>query len=172
MPDSTLAHRYRRLLKWALAGYTAVLVLVLGWPTPTTPVVETLGWVNDIVARLSASAWVDPHAIEFTANIALFVPFGLLLSLVLRRGQGWVAVLAGFGFSLLAELTQGLFLPGRSGTLSDVIANTAGTVIGAGIAVLLTRRPPRLRARAEHRSAVEHAADPDHGHGQPRVEQD
>jgi glycopeptide antibiotics resistance protein len=141
MPDWTLTHRHR--LRWALAGYSAVLAYVLGWPTPTAPVVGTLGWVNDLVRLIGASDWADPPAIEFTANIALFVPFGLLLALVLRHGQWWVAVLGGFGVSLFAEVMQGLFLAGRSGTVSDVVANTAGTIIGAGIAVLLARRPPR-----------------------------
>jgi len=139
MPASTLARRYRHALRWALAGYTVVLVLVLGWPTPTEPVLWTLGEVSGGVHDVGASAWVGAVDLEFAANTALFVPFGLLLALVLRRGRWWVAVLGGFGFSLLAEIAQGLLLQGRSGTLVDVVANTAGAVIGAGIAVLVTR---------------------------------
>lgn len=138
------AHRWRYRLRWALTGYSVVLILVLGWPTPTAPVVGTLGWANDLVRAAGAASWLDPQTMEFTANIALFVPFGLLLALVLRQGQWWVAMLGGFGVSMFAEVTQGLFLPGRSGTVSDVVANTTGTIIGTGIAVLLARRQPPL----------------------------
>ena len=140
MPDSTLARRWRYRLRWALAGYSVVLALVLGWPTPTAPVVGTLGWANNLVRAVGASDRLHPQTIEFTANIALFVPFGLLLTLVLRHEQWWVAVLGGFGVSLFAEVSQALFLPGRSGTVSDVVANTAGTIIGTGIAVVHARK--------------------------------
>jgi len=137
MPATAL--RDRRALRWALAGYTVVLAYVLGWPTPTPPVVGTLDVVVSQLNKLAAPAQVNPNAIEFVSNIALFVPFGLLLALVLRSGRWWVAILGGFGVSLVAEVGQGLWLPGRSGTVSDVIANTTGTIIGVGIAVLIGR---------------------------------
>ena len=131
-------------MAWELAAYTTAMVLVLGWPTPTTPVVDTLAVVSHQVQAVGASGWLNDSQLEFLANIALFMPFGLLVTALLRRGSWWAAVLMGFGFSLTAELTQLLVLPQRSGTVSDVVANTLGTMLGAAIAAAV--RTPRAVA--------------------------
>ncbi len=67
-------------------------------------------------------------------NLLLFVPLGL--------GLGWNgrsvlrAATIGFLLSTAIELAQ-LWIPGRDSSLSDVIFNTAGTIVGA----LLAQRP-------------------------------
>ncbi|MGP6170817.1 VanZ family protein [Microbacterium sp. A204] len=66
---------------------------------------------------------------EFVANIVLFVPFGLLVAIAWPRLNVWWVILAGFSTSALIELVQ-LVVPERVSTISDVIANTLGTVIG------------------------------------------
>ncbi|MFJ2550867.1 VanZ family protein [Microbacterium sp. NPDC087591] len=66
---------------------------------------------------------------EFLANIALFVPFGLLLAAAWPRTSPWLIILIGYASSATIELVQTL-LPSRYPTISDVIANTLGTVIG------------------------------------------
>ncbi len=66
---------------------------------------------------------------EFVANIALFVPFGLLVAVAWPRLNAWWVILAGFSTSVLIELVQ-LVVPERVSTISDVIANTLGTIIG------------------------------------------
>ena len=139
----TLTRPQRRALRWALAGYSVFVAVILGWRTPTTPVVDTLAVVSEQVRAIGAEAWLTDPRIEFLANVALFVPFGLLLAAVLRRDRWWWAVAGGFGYSLTAELLQWVFRPQRSGTVSDVVANTLGSLIGAGIAVLIVRRLAR-----------------------------
>lgn len=66
---------------------------------------------------------------EFLANIALFVPFGLLLAAAWPRTNPWFIILIGYATSATIELVQTL-LPSRFPTISDVIANTLGTAIG------------------------------------------
>lgn len=66
---------------------------------------------------------------EFLANVALFVPFGLLLAAAWPRLSRWLIILLGYASSATIELVQTL-LPSRYPTISDVIANTLGTVIG------------------------------------------
>lgn len=135
------APRHRAVLAAALAGYTVFLALVLGWPTPVDA--PARGALREILKRLhdaGVSEWVSYAKIEFGANIALFVPVGLLVALALRRRQRWLAVLAGFGLSFAAELAQGLLRAQRVSSLRDVVANTLGTLIGVGIATLIARR--------------------------------
>ncbi|NYD68536.1 glycopeptide antibiotics resistance protein [Agromyces atrinae] len=79
--------------------------------------------------------------LEFSANIALFVPFGILVALSIprsRRRFGMTAALA-FLSSCAIELIQ-LSIPTRVSTVSDVVANTLGGIIGALIIRVLTRR--------------------------------
>jgi len=138
MTDPTPSRR--RALTWALAAYTVVVAVVLGWRTPTTPVVDTLSVVSELVQAIGAEAWLTDPRIEFLANIALFVPFGLLLAAVLRPTRWWWAVVAGFGYSITAEIAQAIWRPQRSGTVSDVVANTLGTLLGAVVTALIARR--------------------------------
>jgi len=69
------------------------------------------------------------------ANAALFVPFGFGLGWRLgTRGASWSKALAAvcaasFAFSFAIELTQN-FMPTRTSSWLDVLANTAGGVVG------------------------------------------
>lgn len=81
---------------------------------------------------------------EFLANIALFVPFGLLLAAAWPRRSPWLIILIGYAASATIELVQTL-LPSRFPTLSDVIANTLGTIIGCVVARLVLRLSPTHR---------------------------
>ena len=58
----------------------------------------------------------------------MFVPFGVLVGLLLRRS--WLVVLLAFCLSAAIELAQLLFLPTRVPTVQDVVLNTLGTAIG------------------------------------------
>jgi glycopeptide antibiotics resistance protein len=72
----------------------------------------------------SGNAW------EHLLNVALFVPLGVLA--VLLR-PGWTVVrwaVVGAAASLAVELAQALALPGRDGSVEDVLLNTAGLVTG------------------------------------------
>lgn len=128
----------RRVARWLAAAYFLALCLIAFWPTPVDR--GAAGTISSILARLHAHGvpdWVNYQLVEFTANIALFVPVGLLGVVLVGANQWWWAVAAGFGVSCLIELGQLVFLPGRFPTLPDVVANTAGAVFGALLAVLL-----------------------------------
>lgn len=84
---------------------------------------------------------------EFLANIALFVPFGLLLAVARPRMNLWWIVLLGFCISAIVELVQTM-LPTRYATVSDVVANTLGAVAGG----VLIRVSIAARIRSAPRS--------------------
>lgn len=84
---------------------------------------------------------------DILSNILLFVPFGLLLgsywnfsrsSLMGATSTVALTVAAGAGFSALLELWQ-LFLPSRTTSLVDVMANSAGALFGALLAAALAK---------------------------------
>ena len=107
----------------------------------------------DLSQELDAAGlgWVTYTQLESAANVALFVPLGLLIALLIRTKWWWAVVV---GLALLAggiELGQALFLPGRVPTLDDVLANTTGGVIGVALAALI-RGAARLVSRASRRS--------------------
>jgi VanZ family protein len=74
---------------------------------------------------------------DFIINIVGFIPFGYLIELYivssLRRGgllgKTLLAVIAGIATSLLLEIAQ-FYIPGRTSSLFDVIANGIGTFVG------------------------------------------
>lgn len=73
---------------------------------------------------------------QFLANVAMFVPFGALITLVLGRRR-WAAGLAsGVALSVVVEVTQ-VVLPGRVPDADDVVANSIGTALGVGLVALL-----------------------------------
>jgi glycopeptide antibiotics resistance protein len=79
------------------------------------------------------------------SNVALFVPFSLLGLVVWpsRRVLAWTA--AGALASTTIELVQLLLLPQRFATVSDVLANTSGALLGALIATRMV--VPLLRRK-------------------------
>lgn len=132
---------------WMAAGLAIYLViagLVLTLPVSYRDVVAAIGgWLR---SNLGIS-WFGTGWIEFGANILIFLPLGLLLTLLV--GHHWWGVLLALGVSALAELAQ-LVIPSRQPSLRDIIANVLGAGIGAAIAWLIMRRS----ATAQRRPAV------------------
>jgi glycopeptide antibiotics resistance protein len=83
--------------------------------------------------------------IEFLANVLMFVPLGLLVGVLFGRRFWALAILLGFSASACIEFAQFVLLPGRYGTVDDVIANTLGALVGA----LLARKFLNVRARRQ-----------------------
>lgn len=132
----------------ALIGYLFFVGFTV-W-LPATVSAKVTGLVG-VIARWVAEAGIAPYqqsavVLEFLANVALFVPIGLLLPFAWSRLRLWHVVVIGVLLSGLIETVQGL-MPSRFPTISDVIANTLGALIGGILAallvLLLTRRPPR-----------------------------
>jgi glycopeptide antibiotics resistance protein len=128
-------------LRITLAVYLFALALIAFWPVPVDGAAKgTL----DII-----TAWCATHGlgiityahIESTANVLLFVPLGMLLTLLLRPSRFWMPPLICFAASVFIELSQGALLAHRFASLGDVIANTIGGLVGTAIA-LATRRSP------------------------------
>jgi glycopeptide antibiotics resistance protein len=68
---------------------------------------------------------------EVAGNIVLFVPLGWLLPMISSRVRSARLVVAiGAACSIVVELSQLLFVPGRSPATDDVILNTVGALIG------------------------------------------
>ena len=153
---TTASHPLSRGLRWwswaALLGYTGVVVALtclkawftigLLWKPENQRVrelrLQPFGIVDDASSPFGA-------AFDILGNVALFVPLGLMLVLVVRRF--WWPVLACAGFSFAVEVTQYVFSLGRT-DVTDLICNTAGGLVGALLAVLLLRLRPRMTRRA------------------------
>ncbi len=90
--------------------------------------------------------WLTYPRIEFGANVVMFVPFGVLVALILRRW--WLlAVPLAFAASGLIEVGQGLFLAQRTASPLDVVANVLGAAVGAVLVGVTSRNMADTRAR-------------------------
>ena len=66
---------------------------------------------------------------SYLLNIVLLVPLGVFLPLIWQRQDRFLKILlAGFGFSLLIELSQLVNI--RNSDIDDLLLNTLGAVIG------------------------------------------
>lgn len=133
------APRTRLVLTGVLCAYVLVLALIAFWPTHVD---RDAGPLLRAITRLIP--WLTYGRMEFSANILLFVPLGLLLTLLMRQWPWVVAI--GVGSSAVIELTQEFFLPGRTGSIMDVVANGSGTVLGVLVGLVWLGSTARLRA--------------------------
>ena len=129
-----------------LLAYIVVVLVITMWPSPPDPgsnplLLRLLDWAHG--AGLPAA--FDLVTAEVVANVAMFVPLGLLLATSARVSRPWLAVAVGLALSAAIETVQ-IALPGRHPTVQDVVANTAGAALGAA-AVVAVRALRRRRAR-------------------------
>lgn len=129
-----LARRARPLL----VVYALVLLVVVFSPTST--VQSSL--VGDLVRGLQVllpDRLVTFNRAEVAMNAVIIAPLSFLgwLALTRVRWQDWVAY--GFLGSTTVELLQGLLLPDRQASFSDIVANTLGALLGALLARILFR---------------------------------
>ncbi len=141
-----MLHRHP-LLSLVTLGYLAFVAWLTLTPDP-------LGGRSDLLVRVVARlqrherlSWLTFDRFELGANIALFVPVGLFLLLLVGTRWWWVAVLAGFALTSFIETAQ-RSIPGRVPDERDVLANTLGTVAGVLVGVVLTLPATRRRRRA------------------------
>ena len=120
-----------------LGGYLAVLTAIAFWPVPVDRGVgPLLEWIAGLIP------WLTYDVIEFAANVVLFLPFGALLTLILRRRR-WVLPLALLA-TVLIEAGQALLLTERTPAISDIVANVLGAAIGMlGVIVVERTRSRR-----------------------------
>jgi glycopeptide antibiotics resistance protein len=116
--------------------YLVVVLLVTLWPTTVDQGMDP--YIDRLLAKLwskGVPTFIDYGFIEFSANIVFFVPVGFLLGLLLPFRLWALAVVGGGLLSASVETAQGVFLPGRVSSIDDVIANTAGALVGTLVAV-------------------------------------
>ncbi|MGU3645882.1 VanZ family protein [Microbacterium sp. C23T] len=117
-----------------LVIYGVLLALIAFWPVP----VDRGG--SALLAAITRTVpWLTYDLIETTANVALFVPFGVLLALVLPLHRGLVVPMA-LATTLVIESGQALLLSERTPSLRDIVANVLGAAIGLAIVHLMERR--------------------------------
>jgi hypothetical protein len=121
-PD-TATPRVRSIAAWILGAYLLALTLIAFWPSPVDagagPLIRL---ITRIVPMLTYAR------LEFGANILLFVPLGVLLTLILRD-RALVLPIA-IVLTLAIESVQGVLLDRRTPSELDMVANTAGACIG------------------------------------------
>jgi glycopeptide antibiotics resistance protein len=130
-----------------LAGYVVVVVLATLTPTAFDDVLQPS--LKEMLSALHGKglpAWFGFNALEFSANILMFIPLAFALSLLMPFRLWWLPLLIGPALSVAIEVAQAVLLSGRTPTVRDVIANSAGAVIGTLIAYWL-RRVVRARDR-------------------------
>lgn len=134
------------VLTFVTLSYLGVVALITLGPQPGGSLFRLLAH-----AAISLSWRLNPYSgmtysdLEFTANIAMFLPVGLLFVLVLGPRRWWLALVFGVMLTFGIESAQA-FLPSRVPDARDLVANSAGAIVGSLLGVLLTFRPRRRRA--------------------------
>ncbi|MFD0141580.1 MULTISPECIES: VanZ family protein [unclassified Streptomyces] len=119
----------------ALAGMVAFAIVLARLTLNASPASVPLTHSNltpgsSIRAYLQQPGFVDTVK-QLGGNLALGVPFGILLPLLSRRTRGPLRVcLLAVGTMLLVELVQGALITGRAFDVDDVLLNTAGALLG------------------------------------------
>jgi glycopeptide antibiotics resistance protein len=130
----------RRGLWAALAVVAVTIAIITFWPTPVDAPAK--GTIRDILATLH-DAGVPPQVnysfVEIASNVVMFIPLGALIAALLPTNRWWAAALMGGLGSCLIELAQLALLPHRFASVVDIMANTAGALLGALLARAIRR---------------------------------
>ena len=148
-------HPFLSLTTFAYLGFVGWVTLT---PSSMAPTASDL--VTRVLARLQrveGMEWLTYGRAEFLANVALFVPVGLFLLLMVGTRFWW---LAGFGAFLMTSGIETLqrSIPGRVPDERDILANTAGALLGILVGLVLTF--PATMRRAASRRRAERAREP------------
>lgn len=139
----------RRRALWALALVLYVVALLALVLAPNVPGPNRLLYETIVLARAAGAPdqMTDGGGIEFLYNVVMVAPLTAVGSVLWPRltWRDWTA--GAFVAFTLVELVQGTLLAHRDGSLSDVVANTAGCCLGA-LAAIAVRRVVRQRAAA------------------------
>lgn len=115
-----------RLRRWLPAGlWAAAMLVATSWPNPDVPHVVNNGDKLVHAALYAILALLVAHAVPGAA----------------RRVVGAVAILAGLSVFGAADEWHQRFIPGRSASVDDWVADSAGAVLG--LAAARARRRPQ-----------------------------
>jgi len=167
------------------AVYLVLLVWIVLWKVELPWLGEESRRVVKLVPFVAGAGTGASRPLEVVANVLLFVPFGVYLGLLAPRWSWWRAAALFAASSLGLEVAQYVLAVGSS-DVSDVIANTAGGLVGFGLLVVVRRRlgarttPALTRAcaigtavlvvgSAVVATAPVHSVPPGHGPGPQRA---
>ena len=127
------------LRRYLAAGYA--LFIVYASLSPFS------GWQEQglkFSAVLGAPLMQTYSSFDVAVNLLAYIPFGLLLGLMLhaRFGAGWsvlLATLGGIALSAAMEYAQ-MYLPPRTSSNLDLLTNSSGALAGALLAVSIAPR--------------------------------
>ncbi len=126
----------RWVARVALGGYAVFVLWVTLMPRLEDVGAASLAWrLLAVVHGWGVPAWFDYAMLEFMANVAMFVPIGMFGVAILPRHRWWLAIVTAFFFSCAIELAQLWWLPDRVADGRDVLANSLGAALGAGLAL-------------------------------------
>ena len=144
----------RSLKAWS-GVYALTLVAIALWPKHIDSAFDVnRTFVGRWLLDLGLTGAQTYRLIEFSSNVVLYVPLGVL-AMAAWPSRWWVRVclLAG-AVSGTFELLQ-RFLAGRTASLQDVVANTLGGAIGAALVVVVRAvRQRRSRGSAALRTST------------------
>lgn len=165
LSDSAEEPTKSHVREWlAFTALLACIVIVLAATLSPTPLDQGYQGAIDkflgVMHRNGIPEWFGYNKLEFSANIAMFVPLGFLITLLLPTRVWWLAIAIGPALSVGIELAQGAFLSARFASPLDVLANSLGAIIGITIAVILRalvhQRDEKMIERAlwKHRTGM------------------
>ncbi|MCZ1009601.1 VanZ family protein [Streptomyces lydicus] len=155
-PGGTAPRTTARIL---LAGW--LLLFLVATLAPSQPIGsgDATVWWRPGEGLFDLGAQLEPGELVMLvrrqiATAALFVPASLLLRFAAPRISAAAAFLLGVGLCLAVETAQLLMRAGRIADIDDVICAAAGTVTGAGLALLGQLAIAAMRRRVLPRRAV------------------
>jgi glycopeptide antibiotics resistance protein len=150
--------RRHPLLTVVTLAYLGLVGFVTLAPIPDQGRDSIIWRIVGVFDGFAATRWLDYWTVEFLANVAMFVPLGLFLVLLLGRGRWWLAILLGVGLTVVIELVQ-QSLPTRVSDLRDIVANSMGATIGVLLALVVTAaKARRLRTQRSTARPVVHSS--------------
>jgi len=123
----------KNLRPWRIAfmAYLVGLAFVGFWPAPVDkPISHTLTAALKYLHGLGMPGWLDYHFVEASANVAMFIPLGIVAAKALPNKPWWQLAAIGLMASVCMELGQLLFFTARFSSLTDIVTNTFGGVVG------------------------------------------
>lgn len=121
-----------------LAVYVLLVGFIVLWPTHVDDISSgryVLMFLHTGHSQGWLPLWFTYQTVEWLSNVVMFVPGGFLMALLFERVRSWVPLLA-FATTCGVESTQ-YFMPGRTSSVWDIVANTLGGTVGWGCALFL-----------------------------------
>ncbi len=147
-----MAVSFWRALGWALTLiYLLLVAFMVFWPShiDAGDSGDSLrAWLESGHAQGWLPAWFGYSQLEWVSNVIMFGPGGFLFTLLLQPARPWLVPLGGLAATCLIESIQ-FFMPGRTSSPLDILANALGCVIGWVLALGLLKIVGKHKEKAE-----------------------